>query len=277
MSGWSVLILTWNEETNITDCIASCVGCDDIVVFDSLSTDRTCDMARAHGARVIQRRFDDYASQRNAALTEVPFKNPWVLMLDADERLTPALRAEIDSRVASAPADLAQLRFRRKDYFLGRWLAHASGYPTWFGRLVRIGRVHVHRAINEEYVADGRVEHLQEHVHHLPFNKGVSYWVERHNRYSSMESLEKLALAGRPVGWPALLGRDPVDRRRALKRLLYRTPGRPWLMFIALYVLRGGFLDGYAGFTYCRLRALYEYLIDLKALEQQRRRSGKPL
>src|SRR5580700_2636156 len=119
MSGVSILILTLNEEANLAECIASCGWSDDIVVFDSMSEDRTLEVAKSNGARVAQRRFDNYAAQRNAALTTVEYKHPWVLMVDADERVPPELAAEIQSAVAAAGEHAAMYRTRRKDHFLG--------------------------------------------------------------------------------------------------------------------------------------------------------------
>jgi glycosyltransferase involved in cell wall biosynthesis len=274
MSGVSILILTLNEEINIAECVDTCAWSDDIVVFDSMSTDRTCEIAAAKGARVCQRQFDNYAAQRNAALTTVTFKNPWVLMVDADERVPQDLAAEIARCVMSVSSNIAMFRMRRKDFFLGKWLKRSSGYPTWFGRLVRIGRVRVEREYNEEYIADGRVEHLQAHLEHLPFSKGVAYWFERHNRYASMEAAIACRSRGSPIAAAALFGADPVARRRVLKQIAYRLPLRPVMVFLYLYFLRLGFLDGRAGFYFSGMRATYEMFIDLKVFEIKRRERG---
>lgn len=274
MSSVSILILTLNEEANLAECIDSCRWSDDIVVFDSLSEDRTRDIARAMGVRVMERPFDNYAAQRNAALSSVKFKHAWVLMVDADERVPDDLAKEAVARVAAAADDTVMFRMRRKDFFLGRWLKRSSGYPTWFGRLVRPGRVHVEREVNEEYIADGAIEHLSAHLHHHPFNKGVAYWFDRHNRYSSMEAIAKAELRSGPLASRDLFSADPVARRRARKQLLYRFPARPLIVFLYLYVIRLGLLDGRAGFNFIRMRTMYETLIDVKALEMRRRQRG---
>lgn len=273
----SVLILTFNEEVNLPDCLASVAWSDDLVVFDSFSSDRTIEIARASGARVVQRLFDNYAAQRNAALNEVSYRHPWVLMLDADERVTPALSREIETVLARASKDMGLFRVRRQDFFLGHWFKHSSGYPTWFGRLIRVGRVTIHREINEEYYTDGKVGFLSEHVVHYPFNKGIAHWYERHNRYSSMEASALVREVEGYWRWRGLIARDPVMRRKALKQLAYRLPGRPLLVFFYLYFVRRGFLDGRAGIIYCTLRAFYDLMIDLKALEIRRRRRGLPI
>lgn len=273
-AGVSVVILTFNEEANLADCLKSVAWSDDTVVFDSYSTDRTEEIAAGAGARIFKRRFDDFAAQRNAALTDVPFHHPWVLMLDADERVTPELGDEIVAAVRSAGPETVLFHVRRKDMFLGRWLRRSSGYPTWFGRVIRLGHVKVLRPVNEQYVADGAAGNLRGHLVHFPFGKGIAWWVEKHNRYSSMEA----ALLCDPAAFhPPLrdLGsRDPVRRRRALKALAYRLPGRPLLVFGYLYVLRGGWLDGRAGFVYCCLRGFYEFLIDVKVRASLTEREG---
>jgi glycosyltransferase involved in cell wall biosynthesis len=271
MSGVSILILTLNEEANLAECIDSCGWADDIVVFDSMSEDRTLEIANAKGVRVFQRHFDNYAAQRNAALTTVPYEHPWILMVDADERVPVELAAEIEATIANAGAGVALFRMRRKDFFLGKWLRRSSGYPSWFGRLVRLGRVRVEREVNEEYIADGEVGHLKSHLHHYPFNKGIAYWFERHNKYSSMEAIAKMRVRGDPILTQELFARDPIVRRRMLKQLLYRMPLRPLIVFFYLYVVRLGFLDGRAGFYFSRMRAAYEMMIDLKVDEARRR------
>ena len=273
--GVSVLILTLNEEVNLPGCLDSVARSDDIVVFDSCSSDRTVDLARAGLARVIQRPFDNYAAQRNAALTQVPYKHPWVLLVDADERWPRAIYEEIEEALRRN-GDVSIYYFLRKDMFLGRWLRH-TGYPTWAGRLIRRGDVTVERAINEQYLTPGHKGYLQGHFIHHPFNRGIAHWLHRHNQYSSMEAE---ALAGEIKGKLSLrdlLSREPARRRRALKQLAYRLPCRPALVFFYLYFLRLGFLDGIPGLAYCRLRMIYEYMIDLKIKELRRRREGLPV
>lgn len=271
----SVLILTLNEQENLPSCLDSVSWSDDVVVFDSYSTDRTVEIARQKGARVFQREFDDYARQRNAALNEVKYKYPWVLMVDADERWNKDIFDEIATTIANNTT-ASLYHFRRRDVFMGRWLRH-TGYPTWAGRLVKVGEVTVARSINEEYHTSGGKGYLKSHFIHHPFNKGFAHWFQRHNRYSTMEA-ETLAKEASYELHPAdVLALDPLRRRRCLKRLAYRLPFRPFLAFCYLYLLRRGFLDGAAGLNYCRLRAVYEYMIDLKIKELRRRRQGLTL
>jgi glycosyltransferase involved in cell wall biosynthesis len=271
----SILILTLNEESNLPGCLDSVAWSDDVVVFDSFSVDRTVEIARAAGARVVQRKFDNYAAQRNAAL-QIGFKHAWVLMVDADERVPLNLKEEMLAVIERAGLDTAMFRMRRMDFFMGRWIRRSSGYPTWFGRLIRVGRVHVEREVNEEYHADGKVEHLQGHLHHYPFNKGLNFWFERHNLYSSMEACKLIEELKTDFVWRGLLSNDPVVRRKAAKQLAARLPARPLFVLAYLLLIRGGFLDGWPGINYAFLRSFYEYMIVLKMKELERRRQNLP-
>ena len=273
----SVLILTYNEEANLPDCLKSIQWCDDIVVFDSFSTDRTIEIANASNIRVFQRKFDNYATQRNTALHEIKYKYPWVLMIDADERWNDELYIDIKNTLSSSTPETCLYYFRRKDMFLGRWLRRASGYPTWAGRLVRTGRVKVRREINEEYVTDGDVGYIKGHFIHYPFNKGIAFWFERHNRYSSMEAEKLVEETKGRLQFKDLFSKNPGLRRKFLKQLAYRLPGRPVLVFLYLYFFRLGFIDGHPGLAYCIMRSIYEYMIDLKVIELKRREQHLPI
>jgi glycosyltransferase involved in cell wall biosynthesis len=264
---YSILILTKNEEVNIGRCLSSIPSGVKVSVLDSVSSDNTVGIAESLGANTYLRPFDNYAAQRNYGLNEIPYGTAWVLMLDADERMTFDLHEEIVKELACVLEENTLFRLRRQDMFMGRWLRRSSGYPTWFGRLVKVGFVKVEREINEEFVTSGGVLYLRGHLVHFPFNKGVSYWLERHNSYSSMEAhkLRQERLSG--VSWLALFSKDPAVRRKSLKQIAYRIPGRPVLIFLYLYFLRGGLLDGRAGLEYCTLRFFYECMIDAKIRE----------
>jgi len=261
----SVLILTLNEEVDIEGCLASVAWSDEVVVFDSISTDRTREIAELMGARVVTRAFDNYAAQRNAALKDVAYKNPWVLMVDADERVPADLREEVLLAAESLPDDVSMCLIRRRDYWDGKWIGRSSGYPTWFGRLMRPQAVWVDREVNEEYHTEGRVHRLAAHLDHYPFSKGMERWIERHNRYSAVEARQRLAAGKWTTG--DLLSRNPRARRRALKQLSFRLPGRPLIALAYLLFIRGGVFGGRVGIRYAFLRAWYEWMIDVKTAE----------
>jgi len=274
----SVLILTLDEEANLPACLASVGWSDDIVVLDSFSRDRTVEIAKSFGARVYQRHFDSEPVQRRYGLQEISYKHRLVYLPDADEITPPALRDEILS-VARAPGRTeVAFHVRSRTMFMGRWLRWSGLYPTWFVRLVEPQRVRFEREINLRTVADGPEGKLAGHLLHYTFNKGLNAWYDKHNRYSWHEARETLrSLEKERIDWVSALIGTGAKRRRALKTLSFRLPCRPLLRFLYMYVLRGGFLDGRAGFVYCRLLMTYETMIVTKMIEIRRRERGLPL
>ena len=270
----SSLILTLNEERNLSNCLSSLSWCKDIVVLDSYSSDSTEQIARDAGVRFFQRSFDDYANQRNFGLNQISYKYPWVLMVDADEVVPKSLADEINRVVNLSDKKIALYYMRRKDFFIGKWLRRSSGYPTWFGRLVRIGEVVVQRPINEEYYTKGRKGFLTEHLLHYPFNNGFRRWIDKHNLYSTMEAKLLVNEKAQKIRSMDFFSKDPAIRRKALKSLVYRLPCRPVFIFFALFLIRGGFLDGRAGLTFSLLKAYYEFIIDCKVKELKMRNKG---
>jgi glycosyltransferase involved in cell wall biosynthesis len=268
---FSVLILTRDEAANLPACLASVAWCDDVVVLDSFSTDATPEIAAAAGARVVQRAFDDFASQRNFALTQIPFRHPWVFHLDADERFNEPLRLECEHAVMR---DQHSAYFvPNRIIFLGKWIRHSTQYPFPQVRLVKIGEVSYTQAGHGQR-EDGAVRgigHLTAAYDHFNFSKGIREWVEKHNRYSDDEAALSLQLRRLPLKPREWFSRDVPVRQRALKRLHVRLPMRWAVKFAYLYVLRGGFLDGYAGFAYCLLQGFYDFLISVKIRERMSR------
>jgi glycosyltransferase involved in cell wall biosynthesis len=264
----SVLILTRNEEQDLPGCLESVAWCDDVHVFDSFSVDGTAEIARAHGVNFVQRKFDGYSSQRNAALDELPFRHDWIFILDADERPTPELVEEMRQRAGATPAGVCGFRMRRRDFFNGIWLKHAQISPYYI-RLVRRGKARYTREINEVLEVEGEVAVLNAPLDHFPFSKGIAHWVSKHNIYSTMEA--EVIAAGRSrseASWKtALLGKDFHERRRAQKAIFYRMPARPLAKWIYMMFVRGAILDGKAGIAYANLQAMYEYMIVLKTRE----------
>jgi glycosyltransferase involved in cell wall biosynthesis len=275
--GISVLILTLDEEVNLGGCLDSVAWSDDVVVLDSLSQDRTVEIARERGVRLYQRAFDNYANQRNFGLRDVQYKNPWVLMLDADERVPMDLKEEMLRAISIASDAVALYRMRRRDHLFGRWIPRSSGYPTWFGRLVRIGRAWVERPINEEFHTTGESAALLGHLDHYPFNKGFAAWIAKHDRYSTMEAALRAKESDVQSTWTEIFAKDPSQRRKAQKAWVNGMPLRPLVVFAGLYFIKGGVLEGRAGLTFSLLRAWYEYFIDCKALELRRRAAGLPV
>jgi glycosyltransferase involved in cell wall biosynthesis len=267
----SILILTRNEERDLPGALDSVSWSDDIHVFDSFSTDNTTQIARQAGATVHQRAFDDYATHRNAALTFIPFKHPWVFILDADERPTPELSREMQQLALASPEQIAGFRVQRRDYLFGTWLKHAQISPFDL-RLVRPERSRYTRAINEVLEVDGPIASLSYPLDHYPFSKGIAHWIAKHNVYSSMEAglIHNQQTLRNPSLITALRDPDFHTRRIHQKAIFYRLPGRPVIKWLDMIFLRRAILDGPAGLTYATLQSLYEYLIVLKTKELQR-------
>jgi glycosyltransferase involved in cell wall biosynthesis len=256
---FSAVILTFNEERALPACLESLRGCDDVVVLDSGSTDRTAEIARAAGARVFTRPFDTFAAQRNHAQRSIPFRHGWVFHLDADERMTPGLASECLG--AASRADLDGFRVAPKMIFEGRWISHCTDYPAYQARFVRAPAFEFIQVGHGQREAPGmRTENLREGYLHDLSIYGEEAWLAKHRRYARAEA-EALA-AQRGGASPGLLfSRDPLVRRRALKRLSFRLPFRPALRFVYQYGLRRGFLDGGPGLRYCLLLSRYEGFI----------------
>jgi glycosyltransferase involved in cell wall biosynthesis len=273
----STLILTYNEEQDLPGCLDSLAWCDDIHILDSNSTDATRDIAVARGAHVTTRAFDNFAAQRNAGMA-LPFKHPWVFILDADERPTPALSAEMPRTVATVPANVAAFRLRRRDFLWGTWLKHAQLTPYYI-RLVRTGHITYTRDVNEISEVNGDILSLACPLDHLAFSKGISYWVTKHNGYATAEAT--LLADGNATQHAslhqALFASDFHARRVAQKAIFYKLPLRPLIKWVYMMFIRGAILDGYAGITYATLQSFYEFLIETKRREILRRRSNLPL
>jgi len=267
----SVLILTKNEERDLPECLRSVAWSDDVHVFDSFSTDATVEIAKAAGAQVHQRVFDDYATHRNAAMTRVTFKYPWLFLLDADERPTPELSREMQRVVGEAGDSVKGFRMRRRDFFFGRWLKHAQISPFYI-RLVRPESARYTRAINEVLEVDGPLGELSSPLDHFPFSKGIAHWVAKHNVYSTMEAelIHRQQGLNDPSWSKALRDPDFHTRRLHQKALFYRMPGRPLIKWAYMMFVRRAVLDGGAGVAYATLQSIYEYMIVLKTRELER-------
>lgn len=249
---------------------------DDIHVYDSLSTDRTLDVARQFGAHITSRQFDNWAAHQNWGLQNIAFKYPWVFYLDADERMTPSLVADAKAVVQEAENPHVAYQVARRDFLDGTWLKRVQA-SKFYIRLFRPEKIRYERLVNPVSIPDGPVGMLSGHLDHFPFSKGIAHWLDRHNSYSSLEAEQILAdrEQGRPFSWrKALTARDFHERRIHQKKMFYRLPNRPLIKFCLLYFAKRGFLDGRAGLTYATLQSFYEFMIVLKTKELQRQFSG---
>lgn len=272
MPGYSVAILTLNEERNLPRCLASISGCDDIVVLDSGSTDRTVELAKSAEARVFTRRFDTFAGQRNYAQRQVSFRHPWVFHLDADERFTPELDAEC--RRAADATNVDGYYIAPKMLWQGHWLPHCTDFPAWQARFVRAPQFEfIDVGHGQREAPTMRMARITANYLHDMSADGEEEWLKKHRRYAQTEAQQFLKDRAH-FHWRDIITADRLARRRAIKHLSFLLPLRPAARFLYQYILRCGFLDGTVGFHYCCLLATYERYTT-KELRRLKNRTGK--
>jgi glycosyltransferase involved in cell wall biosynthesis len=278
----SVLIPTLNEASNIVHCLDSVAWSDDKVVVDSGSRDTTRTLAESKGARVVDFRWDGkFPKKKNWALENIPWKHEWVLILDADERITTELAEEIQHQLQSPCAD--GYFINRRFMFLDKWIKHCGYYPSWNLRLFRHSRGRFERLhsgdtgsgdneVHEHVVLDGTTAYLKADMLHFAY-PDIHTWMEKHNRYSNWEAAVEVG-QGMADGVTGPTGNRLANRRK-LRTLSRHLPFRPTLRFIYSYVVKCGFLDGYEGYLFCRLLAMYEALNVFKAYELRQRAKSR--
>jgi len=270
----SVIIPVRQEAANLPRCLDCVKWADEIFVVDSHSTDATAEIAAARGAKVMQFEFNGtWPKKKNWALENLPFRNEWVFILDADEVLAPQAGPEFAQAIANA-GELAGYWINRRFMFMGRWLRH-SYYPNWNLRLFRhsLGRYEKltdadtqsgDNEVHEHVIVKGPTGRLRCEMDHYAFPT-VEVFVEKHNRYSNWEA--RVSAERKLSGSDARISSSAVGRRRKLKLLSQRLPCRPLLRFLYIYVWQKGFLDGREGYYFARLHAFYEFLSVAKTYE----------
>ena len=278
----TVIIGTLNEEKNLEACLRSCISFDQIYVVDSHSTDQTCQIAESMGATVVQYDYEGgWPKKRNWALRNLPIRNKWVLILDADERVGPELQEEIHRAIASADAATVGFYIRWRFIFLGRWMKHCWRHG-WMLRLFRHGKVEYEdlglrgeggwdAEVHENLVPlQGNTKKLRNWLEH-DTNEDLSFWIRKQNDFSTWNAVRRTRqLAERMPSLASLFGRDLQARRKWLKALFIRLPMRSTVVFLWLYFIKLGMLDGKEGFYFCRLRAIHELNIAAKIFELKR-------
>ena len=274
----SVLVPIKNEVANLPRCLASITWADEIFVVDSHSTDGSIEISEQAGARVVQFEFNGtWPKKKNWALENLPFRNEWIFILDADEVL-PGEAQEEFARVIASAGEIAGYWINRRFMFMGRWLRHAY-YPNWNLRLFRhsLGRYEKltdaatnsgDNEVHEHVIVRGPTGKLRCEMDHYAF-PSVEVFVEKHNRYSNWEA--RVATDQLLAGSSRSISSDRVGSRRRLKLLSQRLPFRPLLRFLYVYVWQRGFLDGREGYYFARLHAMYEFLSVAKTYELRKR------
>ncbi len=256
----SVIILTYNEEIHIERLLKNIVDwADEIFIIDSYSTDKTLEIARQYGAKIVQHKFENQAQQFNWALDNLEIKNEWILRLDADEYLTEELKNEITQELNNLiTKNINGYYIKRRVYFMGRWIKHGAYYPVWFLRLFRKGKARSEQREMDEHLVllEGEAGKLKNDF--IDENlKDLTWWTEKHNNYSSREAAAVLA------------GDFGINK----KKFYYKLPlfFRACWYFCYRYFLRLGFLDGKEGLIFHFLHAFwYRFLIDAKIYEKRK-------
>ena len=264
----SVIIHVLNEKLNLPNALASvCSRFDEVFVVDAGSTDGTQDIARSHGAQVVQIEGDrtTLVKQRNWALDNLQTRHDWVYILDADESVPDDLCEEIAERVRNPLPDIDGYWVRYKEIILGRPLTRAALYPNWNMRLFKrsVAR-YEDRKVNAHIKIDHvRTSQLQAHFIHDD-KRGFASHIRRMASITVIEalSLDELFMPHNDLVGASLFSASFVARRRALKKLFYRLPFRPLIIFLYLYVWRMGFLEGKAGLYHSLYRACTEVLVN---------------
>jgi glycosyltransferase involved in cell wall biosynthesis len=234
----SVAIITHNEERNIRDCLESVKWAGEIVVVDNGSTDGTLKICQEYRARVYQEGWKGYSAQKNSAIEKTA--NEWVLSLDADERIGPELRQEIENALQGEPP-VDGYWIARKNHFLGRWIRYCGWYPDRNLRLFRKSRgCFTERAVHEKVEVQGKTATLNHPLIHETY-RSLSDFLIRSDRYSTLAAGE-MQRQGRNYRWGDVFFRPP-------------------LTFLQMYLLRAGFLEGYSGFL---LSVFYSYYTFVK-------------
>lgn len=275
----SVIVPVKNEAPNMERCLSNLAWADEVFVVDSQSADGTVETAARLGATVVQFRFNGvYPKKKNWSLENLPLRNEWVLIVDADEVIPPDLQAQIAETVRAPDADGYYLHFTYM--FLGRKIRHCGYASLWVLRLFRhkLGRYEKmpvtpgsrtgDNEAHEHVILEGTTRRLPGSVLHYAY-PSIDAWVEKHNRYSNWEA----ELYSQFVAGGFRSGEQHMDGTRRLKRrvkvLYLRLPFRYVLRFFYHYVIRLGFLDGKPGFILCGLLGFYEFLSWSKVYERR--------
>ena len=273
----AAVILTKNEEKHIVRCLESLKGvCDDIVVVDCFSEDRTEELAKEHGARVVKHPWKNYATQFNFGVYECGITADWIWRIDADEFLEGDLGRAVKEAVNSCGNDVTGIYVRKRIDFMGRPLLHGGWYPSYHLKVFRRGHGDCENRWMDEHIRlfDGRAITVEVGNQVDANLNDLTWWTEKHNGYATREMADMLMMefgmdaAGQEVV-PKFFGTEE-QRKRWLKVKYIKAPlfVRPFVNFMLRYVLKGGFLDGKEGFVWHILQGFwYRMLVDAKIFE----------
>ncbi len=276
----SVIILTFNEEQNIDNCLRSIADfVEDIYIVDSYSTDKTLEIAKKYTDKIHQHKFENHASQLNWSLTNLPIKTKWVMKLDADERLTPELKQELTNKLSGYKDDITGLYIKYKLLFLGKWIKYGNYYPTWLLRIWRNGKGYFEERFKDEHLIlkEGMPEFLNNDFIHEN-KKSLHSWTEKHNLYTMCESIEllnfKYGFLKHDLVKADFFGSQEKKKKWFKENIYSRSPlfFRAFIYFFYRYFFKLGFLDGKEGLIWHFLQGLWNmFLVDAKIYEVEKR------
>ena len=269
----AVIILTYNEEKNIVDCLESIKDfANEIFIVDSGSTDQTLEILSKYPVQVFQNPFDNYSQQRNWALKNLPVTTDWVINLDADQRLTEEFKTELHQHLINGKlANINGFLASRKTMFMGKWIKYGGHYPTYHAMTFRLGKGMCEQKLyDQHYLVEGETIKLKGDVIDL-ITESLSTFTLRHDKWSTLESIQQFSEANSTTQTVSgKLKGNSMQRRRYFKNLYERLPlfVRPMLYFLVRYFFRLGFLDGTRGLIFHFLQCFwFRFLIDAKIYE----------
>ncbi|MEK7634768.1 MAG: glycosyltransferase family 2 protein [Patescibacteria group bacterium] len=272
----SVIILTYNEEINLENCLKNLVDwADEIFIVDSFSIDKTLEIAEKYGVKIFRHKFENQAQQFNWALDNLEIKNEWILRLDADEYLTEELKKEIAEVLPKIALEILGFYIKRRVYFMDRWIKHGSYYPTWILRLFKKGKARSEQRQMDEHIVllEGKAEKLKNDF--IDNNKkDLTWWTEKHNNYASREAVEKMNYELGIRNYGEKLGGQTGRKRWLKNNFYYKMPMffRACFYFCYRYFIRLGFLDGKEGLIFHFLQGFwYRFLVDAKIYESKKK------
>lgn len=284
MCSITAVVLTHNEEVNISHCLNSLTWCEKRIVLDSGSTDRTVEVAREEGAEIAVNIMDPFiqSEQRNWALDNLNINTEWVLFIDADEEVTQDLAGRICQETKNASSDTTLFQLAPKFMFMGKWLKNTQSFPVWHDRLVRHGAVTFKGGVWEEADTKGKVKKIKEPYLHYGFRKGLEPWLKKHVVYAEdrariLNNMSVEKNIGMFKNLHALVN-GSLSKSSAIQLLAARVlPLGAIGRFVYQYFVKRGFLDGWPGFVYCNLMIVYQLMISCFYIEKKLIKSGSSM
>jgi glycosyltransferase involved in cell wall biosynthesis len=276
----SVIILTYNEELNIEKCLDEIHKLTtNIVIVDSYSSDRTVEICKNYDCKIYEHVFVNQAEQLNWALENIEFNTEWVLRLDADEYFTPDLLLEMKNKLDYLGDDVTGVFFKRRVYFMGKWIKHGGYYPTKILRMWRNGQAVCEQRWMDEHMVLLNGSSLTFEFDFVDDNKkNIGWWIAKHNDYATREAIEQLnykyKYSNNNVMHSNIFGTHEQRKKFFKEKIYYALPlgVKPFIYFVFRYFLRLGFLDGFRGGMFHILQGFwYRLLVDLKVYEIEKK------